>query len=327
MSPHDHFECALCGQCCANQDLVQLTSYELFRLSGHLGVPPAEFFDRYCELGATSLNPMVHMYIRTTGMRCPFLKEKLCSVHQARPYACRAYPMRKMSTRAGDMKAFVRQKYPMLESTCSLTAMDDEAQLLGDLDLLTDQTIAYMVDEIYFNTIRPETVDLSVPYEVTGVFREDNVVRKIVCSYLFEPENALENTHLPGIIAIMLQARAWNSPVSLVKQPSDISVQEDPRIGPYLLVKTDVLSVDALRALVESGRMDLGRSFVALQGGKARISAVYASSADRAAIGFQLETDAITVERLSDGGARPMYVFFLPEDGSTTKAVGLAVGG
>ncbi|WP_424357732.1 YkgJ family cysteine cluster protein [Methanocella sp. MCL-LM] len=323
------FECAMCGQCCANQDLIQLTSYELFRLAERLNVPPAELFSRYCEIGATSLNPMIHMYLRTVEQRCPFLDGKLCSVHDARPYACRAYPKRQAYLTAGEMKTFVRSRYPMLEPTCDLFGLDDTVEMIGDADVLTDQTIAYMTDELYFNTIRPEQVDLTVPYDVTDSFLRDGLVREIVLTYLARPYlGSLADTPLTGIIAMTLQARVWGAGVSFVRQPSDIAVQEDARIGQYLLAKTDATSVEALRALVESGRMDLGRAFFTTAAdGKARISAVYASASDKVAIGFQLEADASAVERLTNGGARPAYVFFLPEDGSSTKAVGLAVGG
>lgn len=327
MSAIRPFECAMCGQCCANQDLIQLTSYELFRMAEHLNVLPADFFNRYCTIEATSLNPMLHMYLKTVGQRCPFLDGKLCSVHQARPYACRAYPKRQPYLKAGEMKAFVRAKYPMLEKTCDLFELDDTVEMIGDADVLADQTIAYMVDELYFNTIKPDGVDLTVPYDVTEAFLNDGVVREIVISYLARPTcGSLADSQMPGIIAMALQARNWNTQVSFVRQPSDISVQEDGRIGPYLLAKTDAVSVEALRALVESGRMDLGRTFFAERGGKVGISAVYGSSADGASIGFQLEADAAEMGRLSNGGVKPVYVFFLPEDGSSTKAVGLAVG-
>jgi Fe-S-cluster containining protein len=328
MSAIRPFECAMCGQCCANQDLIQLTSYELFRLADYLNVTPADFFNRYCTVEATSQNPMLHLYLKTVEQRCPFLDGTLCSVHQARPYACRAYPKRQPYLKAGEMKAFVRAKYPMLEKTCDLFELADAVEMIGDGNVLTDQTIAYMVDELYFNTIKPEAVDLTVPYNITEAFLNDGVVREIVISYLARPTcGSLADSQMPGILAMALQARSWGTQVSFVRQPSAISLQEDARIGPYLLAKTDAVSVEALRALVESGRMDLGRAFFAEKGGKVGISAVYGSSVDGVAIGFQLEADAAEMERLSDGGARPVYVFFLPEDGSSTKAVGLAIGG
>ena len=320
------FDCARCGQCCANQDLIQLTSYELFLLADHLGLSPADFFSRYCELGATSLNPMVHLYIRTNEMRCPFLDKNLCSVHLARPYACRAYPMRQLRTKTEDMKAFVRARYPILERTCSLFVLADGDELMGDKGLIIKQTIAYMVDEIYFNTVKTEPIDLTIPREVTAVFLRDRIARDNVASNLADPDgSSLENSMLPGIITMTLQARSWGAQISFVNKPSELSVREDARMGKYLLAKTDALSVDALRALVEGGRMDLGRSFVSIHQGTARISAIYASSVDRAAIGFQFELDTSMVERLSSDRARPTYIFFLPEDGSTTMAVGLVL--
>jgi hypothetical protein len=102
-----------------------------------------ELFRRHCTIAETSLNTRKHMYIRTNGGRCPFLVGRLCGVHQLRPYACRAYPMRAPESAAGDMKRFVRQKYPPLEDTCSLFRLADDDVLVGDMGLLTDQVIAY----------------------------------------------------------------------------------------------------------------------------------------------------------------------------------------
>jgi Fe-S-cluster containining protein len=178
------FECAMCGQCCANQDVIQPTSYELFRLADYLKVSPTELYERHCTIAETSLNVRKHMYIRTTDGRCPFPDGSRCGVHVAWPFACRAYPMRVPEITVGDMKRFVRQKYPMLERTYSLFKPDDVAVLEGDMELLTSQTIAFAADEIYFNMLAEEAVDLSVPLHVASTFLEDAAARAEAAEFL-----------------------------------------------------------------------------------------------------------------------------------------------
>lgn len=326
MAVFNEFKCTMCGQCCANQDLIQMTTYELYSLAQHLNMSPVEFFDRYCTVGATSQNPAVHIYLKTTDMRCPFLNGKMCSVHEGRPFACRAYPSRQLRTGSGEMKAFVRNKYPMLEQTCSLFDLDDTDELIGDADLLTRQTIAYVVDEIYFNSILPETVDLSVPYEVTGAFLTDEMTGQATAAHLVDPARSTLNGPVTGMIAMTLQALTWGCRISFARNPSKLTIESEERIGEFLLAQTDSASVDALRALVESNRMDRGRAFAApLPGGKALISAVYGSSTDRVAIGLQIEVEAAKLAIMTGEGKRPLVVFFLPEDGSSSRAVGLAI--
>jgi hypothetical protein len=226
------------------------------------------------------------------------------------------------------MKAFIREKYPLLEGSCSVFQLPDEDLLAGDPGLLADQSIAYMVDEVYFNTLAPDAVDLSVPYAVTAELLKSPEAREAALEHLSRPgESPLKDGRVPGLAAMMLQARQWGLELVLVRQPSSVSVREDPRMGKYLLATTGCTSVAALQALVEGG-MAMCRAFRGQTApGKALISAVYAPSAGRKAIGFQLEIDDASLEAVSRGCTGMLYVFFLPDDGSSTRAVGLVISG
>ncbi|MCD1294075.1 YkgJ family cysteine cluster protein [Methanocella sp. CWC-04] len=332
MRVHDTFECEMCGQCCANQDLVQLTTFELYRLAEHLGMSPVEFFNEYCELGATNLNPEVHMYIRTIDHACPFLKDGLCSVHGARPFACRAYPMRAYRTKVSDMKAFVHEKYPMLESTCGLNKLDNDDVLLGDLELLIDQTISYWVDDAYYNLISTEgAVDMSIPYSAAQHYMDDTAVRGIAKKYLEDPGDVfaqLNTEILYSRIAMSLQALVWGSGISILDPPSHMSVGEGGCMGKYLVLKTNVDAYTALRSLVESGNMDVARTFaisLKILPDIYLINALHGSSAGKAVIGFQFEVDKETLEKVTQNGTMPLYVFFLPENSEETQAVGFSL--
>jgi Fe-S-cluster containining protein len=322
------FECAMCGNCCASQDLVQLTAYELYRLSKFLDVEPAEFFNKYCVVTATSLNPMPHLYIKTTNGACPFLKDQKCSVHEARPYACQAYPMRVYWSLTGDMKAFVRSRYD-LEETCSLFKLDDGDVLLGDYDLLARQTIAYWVDEAYFSMAGGE-VDLSVPYRVADLYVHDKEMRSVAKRYVVNrehPPTAHDAELAFARISLTLQAAMWNASSAIV----DISGQdvgEDERIGKYMLLTTDPESAKALRLLVESGRLDLART-LALESkaykDKFTIASVQGSSSDQVALGFIFDVEKEKLEALTDGGKKPLYAFFTAEAVEGGKLAGFTL--
>ena len=232
------FSCARCGQCCANQDVIQLTSYELYRLADHLGCPPAELYERHCTIAETSLNVRKHMYIRTTDGRCPFLDGSLCGVHTARPFACRAYPMRVPESTAGDMKRFVLLKYPMLERTCSLFRLDNDDVLNGDIELLVNQTIAFATDEIYFNMIADEAVDLSIPSRVAAGFMNDTAARTEATEFLLSAGKTPMLRSI-GRMAMALQAAVWGTNITFVREPSRVTLEHAVKPGNYVLASTD----------------------------------------------------------------------------------------
>jgi Fe-S-cluster containining protein len=318
------FECAMCGQCCANQDVIQLTAWELFRLADHLGCPPVELYERHCTIAETSLNIRKHMYIRTTAGRCPFLDGSRCGVHPARPFACRAYPMRVPEAAAGDMKRFVRLKYPMLERSCSLFRLDDDAVLDGDMTLLTDQTIAFAVDEIYFNMITEAAVDLAIPARVASAFMEDAAARAEATEFL-QTGGKTPMVRSIGRMAMALQAAAWGAEITFVREPSRITLEHAVKPGNYVLAATGRASVDAVKNLVQSPSLYCKAFSMVSAPGKLLVSAAYAAAERGLAIGFQLELEDASIREMTWNGATPLYIFFVPEDEEAGQAVGLTL--
>jgi Fe-S-cluster containining protein len=316
------FECAMCVRCCASQDLVRVSAYELYALASHVKKQPDEFFEEYCALATTSLDPARHLYIKTANSACPFLEDGRCSVYSARPYACQAYPMRVYWALAGDMKAFVRSKYK-LEDTCSLFKLDDGDVLLGDYDLLAKQAIASWADDAYFR-MEGDRVDLSIPYRVPDFFIRDGETRDVAGRFVVNPEHPPTGRDA-GLayarIALMLQSAMWNATSAFVPVNSQ-ALGEDERIGKYVLLTTSGEAAKALRMLVESGRLDLAKTLaVSVSRDCGRIIAsIHGSSADHVALGFVLEADVPTLEELTDKGNKPLYVFFRAEveDGKLT---------
>ncbi len=310
------FECAMCGGCCASQDLVQLTTYELYRLSRYMNMEPAAFYDKYCIVTATNQNPMPHMYIKTINCACPFLKDNKCSVHDARPYACQAYPMRVYWVLTRDMKDFVRAHYK-LEDSCSLFRLDDNDVLLGDFELLSRQTIAYWVDDAYFS-MASTGVDLSVPYRVADLYIHDKTMVDVAKRYVVNPEHppaAFDAELAYAKITLTLQSAMWDTTFASV-DASGQEAGEDARIGKYLLLTTGAESVKVLRLLVESGRLDLARTLAMdskARKGRCIIAALHGSSSDHVALGTVFSLERATLEEMTENGTRPLYVFFRAE--------------
>jgi Fe-S-cluster containining protein len=105
MKPNDTFryQCSLCGDCCRNvQDSIMLESLDLYRLAKHFrdsGRDAKGIEDVISEythpllLGSIDYYPILLMNTSGPENECIFLKDNRCSAQQAKPRACRLYPM------------------------------------------------------------------------------------------------------------------------------------------------------------------------------------------------------------------------------------------
>lgn len=93
------FSCKACGKCCKNRHDIILTPYDVYRLARYLGRTTTEIISRYCEIyeGEKTHLPVVRVLPQPPDNRCPFLRNKKCSVHTAKPVLCRVYPLSKLS--------------------------------------------------------------------------------------------------------------------------------------------------------------------------------------------------------------------------------------
>ncbi len=83
------------NQCCSDVTIL-LTPADALRLARTLGMGTREFLDRHTLMPATSEVglPVVMLRMEEAGPhRCPFVGEQGCTVYDARPWACRMYPV------------------------------------------------------------------------------------------------------------------------------------------------------------------------------------------------------------------------------------------
>lgn len=87
-----NFTCTRCSRCCRHDSgYVFLSEHDLKRLMAHFGLDRRSFIDRYCvevDFGFTSRLSLKEQ----ENFDCVFWKNGGCTVYEARPLQCRAYP-------------------------------------------------------------------------------------------------------------------------------------------------------------------------------------------------------------------------------------------
>lgn len=89
------FHCTQCGKCCINREDIILNPLDLFKASKALGMAPQDFVEAYCDtyLGESSHMPIVRIRPRGSIKRCPLMKDRKCSIHEAKPSVCAMFPV------------------------------------------------------------------------------------------------------------------------------------------------------------------------------------------------------------------------------------------
>lgn len=89
------FHCTMCGKCCINREDILLNPRDMYNLAKELSMTPHEVMNTYCEtyIGSDSRMPVVRLKPRGEIKRCPLLKDRKCSVHNAKPTVCALFPL------------------------------------------------------------------------------------------------------------------------------------------------------------------------------------------------------------------------------------------
>jgi len=85
------FECQGSGKCCTSHGefgFVFLTLEDRQRMAKHLKISTSVFTRKYCD----KLGPAFHLKEDGKNPDCLFLREKRCSIYEARPVQCRTWP-------------------------------------------------------------------------------------------------------------------------------------------------------------------------------------------------------------------------------------------
>ena len=79
------YACHGCNRCCWGKT-IPVNPYEVARLAAHLAVDTTAFLAQHTTMGGATL-------VRKDDGSCEFLGPSGCTVHGARPLACRLYPL------------------------------------------------------------------------------------------------------------------------------------------------------------------------------------------------------------------------------------------
>lgn len=104
-----NFTCSRCNNCCKHRPgeggftIPSLLPYDIIRLSRSLKITTTEFLERYAEFDQRDWPSIKRPFLKFIGdeqeMRCPFLDDSGCSVHDDKPMICRLYPLGRFSLR------------------------------------------------------------------------------------------------------------------------------------------------------------------------------------------------------------------------------------
>ncbi len=118
--------------CCRELELA-LTPYDVLRLKNFLNLSAAEFLDRYVlvEQSVDEVFPRLYLAMVDDGRAsCPFVDDSGCTVYEARPGACRTYPLGRGVSRNGDGSC--EQRFVLLREKHCLGFEEQKARTAGD---------------------------------------------------------------------------------------------------------------------------------------------------------------------------------------------------
>ena len=200
VAPKEHFpfQCRQCGECCQHvKESVPLESLDAFRLARYLrdrGEPIQCMDDvlaRYAVPVLLHESGYVVFMLSTVGSddACIFLKDNKCTIHAAKPRACRTYPISVGPAEHGGYEAYLSMEQPhhfngpqqsvkkWVQKRCSRQDYD-----FWETDIGSVQEIARLLDQLslvqkkgaLLQFLRYKYSDFDLDKSFTEQFRSNN---------------------------------------------------------------------------------------------------------------------------------------------------------
>jgi Fe-S-cluster containining protein len=121
------FQCQGSGKCCTSHGeygFVYMTKKDRSRMAKHLGLTLIEFTKKHCD----RTDGFFHLKEDPKNPDCLFLKNKRCTVYEARPTQCRTWPFWPDTMSAKAWKADVVNFCPGVGKGSKITAEQIEKQ-------------------------------------------------------------------------------------------------------------------------------------------------------------------------------------------------------
>ncbi|MFA4837419.1 MAG: YkgJ family cysteine cluster protein, partial [Dehalococcoidia bacterium] len=112
-----HTQVSCFGKCCRDVNIF-LTPYDVLRMKNALGIPSAEFLEKYATPLILEENQLPVLLLKMgeddADKKCPFVSDAGCTIYNDRPWSCRMYPVglasSKTQTSAGEEFCFIVDK-------------------------------------------------------------------------------------------------------------------------------------------------------------------------------------------------------------------------
>ena len=129
LSEEDRFSfvCDQCGRCCS-KPTIPLSPYDILKISDYYGITPREFLEDF-TVWAPAAESGIPVVLLKTEPRCPFSRDRLCTVYDARPFLCRSYPVVKIITHNPSKKE-IGVKYSLVRNCSDIKT--DETQTVRE---------------------------------------------------------------------------------------------------------------------------------------------------------------------------------------------------
>ena len=142
-SANPKFDCKCCGLCCKRDPYYAVSLLDIENISKGLGLGPMEFFDRYCSVVVTPGGYRYSVILAPDG--CPFLRDKLCGIHSAKPIGCWVFPESSLLP-VSELKRSVKAI-----PTCAILDLPESGlPLATDYSLMAERDIHFEHTKKYF---------------------------------------------------------------------------------------------------------------------------------------------------------------------------------
>lgn len=184
------FKCTGCGDCCRHvRESVPIDSQDAFRIAKHLrnsgkGIScPDQFLHQYASPAMLDACGYFMYFLNTVGEddTCIFLKENRCSIHPAKPRACRLYPFMVDPTESEELRYLYSRdrehhfRGPIVETRSWMKKnLRQEDRRFLKLDYGRAKSVAMILRQIpdtrrteavlHFHRLRYSEYDLDLPF-------------------------------------------------------------------------------------------------------------------------------------------------------------------
>jgi Fe-S-cluster containining protein len=137
------FECKCCGECCRRDPYYAVSLLDIQNISSWLDMDPVEFFNEYCDVVTTPGGFRYSAILAPEG--CPFLKDKLCSIHFVKPIGCWVFPESSFLSLSE-----IKRHINAIKACGLLDLPEGEGVLKTDLEIMAARDIHFEETKKYF---------------------------------------------------------------------------------------------------------------------------------------------------------------------------------